>query len=81
MIARYTRPAMSGIWSDDNRLRMMLRVEEELLKAIADEKGVPASESRPCAVCLEKSLLDASRRKESSAGHEVIGMLSASPAN
>ncbi|MEK7233935.1 MAG: adenylosuccinate lyase [Elusimicrobiota bacterium] len=77
MIARYTRPAMSGIWSDDNRLRMMLRVEEELLKAIADEKGVPASELKALRRLLEKSLLDASRRKESSAGHEVIGMLSA----
>ncbi|MDD5305179.1 MAG: adenylosuccinate lyase [Elusimicrobia bacterium] len=77
MIPRYTRPAMGEIWSDDNRLRAMLRVEEELLKAIASEKGVPASELKALRRLLEKSLLDASRRKESSAGHEVIGMLSA----
>ncbi len=77
MIARYTRSAMGGIWSEDNRLRAMLRVEEELLKAIAGEKGVPASELKILRRLLEKSLLDASRRKESSAGHEVIGMLSA----
>lgn len=77
MIPRYTRPAMGEIWSDDNRLRAMLRVEEELLKAIAPEKGVPASELKTLRKLLERSLLDASRRKESSAGHEVIGMLSA----
>ena len=77
MIPRYTRPAMGAIWSDDNRLRAMLRVEEELLKAIAPEKGVPASELKTLRKLLERSLLDASRRKESSAGHEVIGMLSA----
>lgn len=77
MIPRYTRPAMGEIWSDDNRLRAMLRVEEELLKAIASEKGVPASELKALRRLLEKSMLDASRRKESSAGHEVIGMLSA----
>ncbi len=77
MIPRYTRPAMGEIWSDDNRLRAMLRVEEELLKAIASEKGVPASELKALRRLLEKSLLDASRRRESSAGHEVIGMLSA----
>ncbi len=77
MISRYTRPVMGDIWSDDNRLRAMLRVEEELLKAIADDKGVPAAELKALRRLLEKSLLDASRRKESSAGHEVIGMLSA----
>ena len=77
MIPRYTRPGMGEIWSDDNRLRAMLRVEEELLKAIAGEKGVPASELKALRKLLEKSMLDASRRKESSAGHEVIGMLSA----
>ncbi|MBI5247515.1 MAG: adenylosuccinate lyase [Elusimicrobia bacterium] len=77
MIARYTRPGMGDIWSDDNRLRAMLRVEEELLKAIAGEKGVPASELKTLRKLLEKSMLDASRRKESSSGHEVIGMLSA----
>ena len=77
MIQRYTRPGMGDIWSDDNRLRAMLRVEEELLKAIAPEKGVPAVELKALRRLFEKSMLDASRRKESSSGHEVIGMLSA----
>jgi len=77
MIERYTRPEMGRIWSDEHRLRAMLRVEEELLKAIAPEKGIPASELKVLKRLMEKSLLDASRRKESTAGHEVIGMISA----
>jgi adenylosuccinate lyase len=77
MIERYTRPAMGRIWSDDHRLRAMLSVEEELLKAIADEKKIPASELKALRRLLEKSMIEASRRKESSAGHEVIGMISA----
>jgi adenylosuccinate lyase len=77
MIERYTRPAMGRIWSDENRLRAMLRVEEELLKAIAPKKGIPARELAALRRLMEKSLLEASRRKESTAGHEVIGMISA----
>lgn len=77
MIERYTRPEMGRIWSDDNRLRAMLRVEVELLKVLAPKKGIPARELQALNRLMEKSLLDASRRKESSAGHEVIGMISA----
>ena len=44
MIERYTRPAMGKIWSDEHRLTTMLRVEEELLKALAPSKGIPASQ-------------------------------------
>ncbi len=77
MIERYTRPEMGRIWSDDNRLRAMLRVEEELLKAIAPQKGIPAKEIAALRRLMEKSLLASSRRKESGAAHEVIGMISA----
>ncbi|MEK7383561.1 MAG: adenylosuccinate lyase [Elusimicrobiota bacterium] len=77
MIERYTRPAMGRIWSDEHRLRSMLRVEEELLKALAPSKAIPSSELKAFKKLMEKSLLEASRRKESSAGHEVIGLLSA----
>jgi adenylosuccinate lyase len=77
MIERYTRPAMGRIWSDDNRMRSMLLVEEQLLKALAPKKGIPTRELQALHRLMEKSLLEASRRKESSAGHEVIGMISA----
>jgi len=77
MIERYTRPAMGKIWSDDHRLSAMLRVEEELLKALSAEKGISAGELKTLRRLLDKSMLEASRRKESTAGHEVIGMISA----
>lgn len=77
MIERYTRPQMAAIWSDENRLRTMLRVEEELLKALAPSKGIPAAELKALRRLMEKSLLAAARGKESASGHEVIGMLSA----
>ncbi len=77
MIERYTRPAMGKIWSDGHRLAVMLKVEEELLKSLAEEKEIPAEELQVLKRLLEKSLLAASRRKESVAGHEVIGMISA----
>ena len=77
MIERYTRAAMGKIWSDEHRLRSMLRVEEELLKALASGKAIPASELKAFKKLMEKSLLEASRSKESKSGHEVIGLLSA----
>jgi adenylosuccinate lyase len=77
MIERYTRPAMGKIWSDEHRLTTMLRVEEELLKALAPSKGIPASELKVLKRLMEKSLLEASRKKEGTAGHEIIGMISA----
>lgn len=77
MIERYTRAAMGKIWSDEHRLRSMLRVEEELLKALAAEKGIPSSELKAFKKLTEKSLIEASRGKESKSGHEVIGLLSA----
>ena len=77
MIPRYARPAMGRIWSDESRLRAMLRVEEELLKAIAGEKGIPASELKAFRRMMEKSMVESSRRKEAASGHEVIGLLSA----
>ena len=77
MIERYSRPAMAKIWSDEQRLRAMLRVEEELLKALAPEKGIPVSELKALKRLMEKSLVETSRRKEAASGHEVIGLLSA----
>lgn len=77
MIERYTRPAMGKIWSDDHRLGLMLQVEEELLKAISKDKGIGSGELKVLRRLMDKSMLEAARRKESSAGHEVIGMISA----
>ena len=77
MIERYSRPAMASIWSDESRLRAMLRVEEALLAALAAEKRIPAAELKALKRLGEKSLLDASRRREAASAHEVIGLLAA----
>ena len=77
MIERYTRPAMAAVWSDDTRMRAMLRVEEEVLKALAPSKGIPAAELKALRRLMDKSILESARKRESSSGHEVIGMLAA----
>ena len=77
MIERYTRPGMAAIWSDESRMRAMLRVEQTYLEALAKEKDIPPAELRALAKLIERSMLEAARKKESTAGHEVIGMLSA----
>ena len=77
MIDRYTRPAMAKVWSDDNRMRVMLRVEEVFLEILAAEKGISGAELKTFQAVLHRSLMDEAKAKEASAGHEVIGLLAA----
>mgnify|MGYP001580965596 CR=1 FL=1 len=77
MIERYTRPQMGKIWSDENRMRAMMRVEESFLAVLAKEKNIPERELRELRALMQKSLLAASRGKEAASGHEVIGLLQA----
>lgn len=42
MIARYTRPVMGGIWSEDNKYRQWLEVELAASEALAEAGVVPA---------------------------------------
>ncbi len=46
MIARYTRPAMGRIWSDENKYRMWLRVEIAASETLAEDGIVPAEAVR-----------------------------------
>ena len=77
MIERYSRPAMSKIWSDDNRLKVMMSVEQVFLEVLSEEKEIPKSELKALQQLMSRSLLDASRGKEAASGHEVIGLLQA----
>ncbi len=77
MIARYARPEMLGIWSEENRLRVMLRVEEAFLEALSRGKGIAASELKALRGLSHKALLAQAKLRESQSGHEVIGLLSA----
>ena len=42
MIARYSRPVMAGVWSDENRLARWLDVERAAREAWAELGVVPA---------------------------------------
>ena len=42
MIARYTRPAMGRIWSEENKYRMWLEVEATASETLAEAGIVPA---------------------------------------
>jgi adenylosuccinate lyase len=77
MIDRYTRPEMAKIWSDDHRMRAMLRVEEVFLEVLANEKGISSAELKAFQSVLHRNLMDEAKAKEARAGHEVIGLLSA----
>ena len=46
MIARYSRPAMTGVWSDENRLACWLEVELAALDAWAELGAVPEAAAR-----------------------------------
>ena len=46
MIARYSRPAMAGVWSDENRLACWLEVELAALDAWAELGAVPEDAAR-----------------------------------
>ncbi len=46
MIARYTRPAMGRIWSDENKYRQWLEVELAASEVLAEQGEVPAEAAR-----------------------------------
>ena len=77
MIERYSRAPMARLWSDEHRMKLMLRVEEAFLEVLAHEKSIPASELKAFQTVLHKSLSDQAKAKEAAAGHEVIGLLTA----
>ncbi len=46
MIARYTRPQMGQIWSDENKYRMWLAVETAASETLAEDNIVPADAAK-----------------------------------
>ncbi len=55
MIPRYCRPEMAAVWSDANRLKVMLDIEKSACEAMAREGLVPAS----CAAAIRNVPPDA----------------------
>jgi adenylosuccinate lyase len=83
MIARYTRPAMRGIWTDENRLGIWLEIEMLAAEALVKEKVVPSADytrmqagAERCRADL-KGLVERARELEKTLNHDVIGFTTA----
>ena len=76
MIARYTRPEMGRIWSDENKYRMWLAVELAATQTLADAGIVPAAAARTIA---KRANFDLARIQaiEAEVKHDVIAFTTA----
>ncbi len=76
MIARYTRPEMGQIWSDENKYRMWLIVEVAASETLAEAGIVPAEAAR---AIREKGAFELTRIQEVEAEvkHDVIAFTTA----
>lgn len=76
MIARYTRPQMGRIWSDENKYRMWLTVELAATQTLAESGIVPRAAAEKL---LQKAdfELDRIRKIELDVKHDVIAFTTA----
>ena len=76
MIARYTRPKMGQIWSDENKYRMWLEVEAAASETLAEDGIVPKEAAKAIRV---RGAIDVARINEIEAEvrHDVIAFTTA----
>jgi len=76
LIARYTRPAMGAIWTDENKYRCWLRVEAAASTVLAEDGVIPAAAAQAIAT---KATVSAERVAEIEAEvkHDVIAFTTA----
>ena len=76
MIARYTRPEMGRIWSDENKFRMWLKVEVAASETLAESGLVPKSAAK---AIRERGDFDLARIQslEAEVKHDVIAFTTA----
>jgi len=76
LIARYTRPRMGHIWSDENKYQMWLEVEAAASETLAEDGIVPAEAAR---AIRERGAIDVARIQEIEAEvrHDVIAFTTA----
>src|SRR5437763_16789540 len=76
LIARYTRPQMGRIWSDENKYRMWLTVELAATQTLAESGLVPKAAAEKL---LQKAdfELDRIRDIEAEVKHDVIAFTTA----
>jgi adenylosuccinate lyase len=76
LIERYTRPAMGGIWTDENKFRCWLQVEAAASTVLAEDGVIPAAAAEAIAT---KATVSAARVAEIEAEvkHDVIAFTTA----
>jgi adenylosuccinate lyase len=83
MIQRYSRPAMREIWTEENKLRIWLRIELLASEALVEDGIVPPDDFQilktgveHCA-CDPKALAERARELERTLNHDVIAFTTA----
>ena len=76
MIDRYTRSAMGSIWTEENKYRCWLQVEEAASAVLAEDGVVPASAAEAIATKSSFSV-DRIREIEAEVRHDVIAFTTA----
>ncbi len=76
LIARYTRPGMGAIWTDENKYRMWLKVETAASETLAEDGIVP---KEAAAAIRDKGDFDLKRIRdiEAEVKHDVIAFTTA----
>jgi adenylosuccinate lyase len=83
MIQRYSRPAMRELWSEENKLRIWLRIELLASKALVSEGVVPPEDFARLETGIQacgadtKSLAERARELEKTLSHDVIAFTTA----
>ncbi len=83
MIARYSRPEMRAIWTDENKLRLWLQIERLACEALVQEGIVPAADFQKiragCAAWEADlpGLVARQRELEKTLNHDVIAFTTA----
>ncbi len=77
MIERYSRPEMSLIWSEENRIKTMIEVEKEFVLALAKEKGLEESEIAALSAIKSARILQKTKEIEAKTNHDVVALISA----
>ena len=83
MITRYSRPDMRAIWTDENKLRIWLRIELLASEALVKEGIVPAKDFAKIKAGCDKwfadlqGLVERQKHHEKVLNHDVIGFTTA----
>lgn len=74
MIARYSRPRMQSVWTEENKCRIWLEIEILACEAMARLKKIPASDARTIRRKARFDLAEIARIEERT-NHDVLAFL------